>query len=389
MNIDSWINLGDLQKAAKRRSPKLIHDFIEGGVDDEDGLERNEASYRRRTLTPRYMVDISKIDQSTTIFGKTYSSAFGVAPMGGVGNYRKGGDLMLMRAARDANLPYVLSGAASESMETLAREAPEHGWIQLYTAKDRSISYDQIRRAADLGIPVLVVTVDVPVSPNRERNRRNGFGRPLRLTLKTKLDALRRPQWLKDYLGDGLAMVQNWQAYAPPGSDAEGVGEFMASQLPTSLTWADIEKFRELWPRKLVLKGIMRVEDAERAAAIGVDGLIVSNHGARQLDRAPAPLDVFPAIKAAVGDRMTLMIDGGLRRGADVVIARAMGVEFCFLGRPLLYGAVGGGDKGAAKGMAILKDEMNRIMAQMGCPILADIGPDFLETPEDRGRNAP
>lgn len=389
MKIDDCINLEDLRVIAKKRIPKIVYDFIEGGVDDEFGLDRNEDAYRRRALSPRYMVDISKIDQSTRLFGRTYSSAYGIGPTGGIANFRRGADMMLARAARDANIPFVMSGASTGSMEDLAATAPEHGWYQLYTAKDRSISEDQIRRVADLGIPALVITVDVPATPNRERNRRNGFGRPLRLSMASKLDALRRPLWLKDYMKYGISMLPNWQAYAPPGSDAEGVGEFVSTQLPTSITWDDIENFRKLWPRTLILKGVMRRDDAIRAADLGVDGLIVSNHGARQLDRAAPALDVLPILDAAVGDRMTLMLDGGIRRGSDVVVALASGAKFVFVGRPTLYGAIAGGELGAAKAVAIVRDEMNKVMAQIGCPSLDQLGPDFLqEAMDDIGRNA-
>ena len=388
MNIDKCINLDDLRVLAKRRVPKLVYDFIEGGVDDEEGLERNESAFARRSLVPRYMVDISTLDQSVPLFGRTWSSPYGIAPTGGIGNYRRGGDLMLMRAAREANIPFIMSGAATASMEDMAREAPEHGWYQMYTAKDRSISEDMIRRAADLGIPALVVTVDVPVHSNRERNRRNGFGRPLKLTLGTKLDALRRPLWLRDYMRHGFAMLENWKPYAPEGASALEVGEFMAGQVPANVTWADIERFRALWPRTLILKGVMRTDDALRAAEVGVDGLMVSNHGARQLDRAPSPLDVLPALDAAVGDRMALMLDGGVRRGADVLIALASGAKFVFLGRPTLYGAVAGGPAGAVKAVDLLRDEIAKVMAQIGCPSLDRLGPDFLHwDPEETARN--
>ena len=388
MKIDKCINLDDLRVLAKKRVPKLVYDFIEGGVDDEEGLQRNEDAFQRRALVPRYMVDISTINRSVELFGRVWSSPYGIAPTGGVGNYRHGGDLMLARAARDANIPFIMSGAATASMEDMAREAPEHGWYQLYTAKDRSISEDMIRRAADLGIPALVVTVDVPTGANRERNRRNGFGRPLRLTLGTKLDTLRHPAWLKDYMRHGFAMLENWQPYAPPGATATEVGEFVSEQIPTSLTWADIERFRALWPRTLILKGVMRTDDALRAAEAGVDGLMVSNHGARQLDRAPAPLDVLPALDAAVGERMTLMLDGGVRRGADILIALASGAKFVFLGRPTLYGAIAGGAAGAVRAVDILRDEIDKVMAQIGCPSLDLLGPEFLHwDPEDAGRN--
>jgi (S)-mandelate dehydrogenase len=389
MNIDDCINLDDLRVLAKKRIPKIVYDFIEGGVDDEDGLARNEDAFRRRSLAPRYMVDISTLDQSTTIFGRTYSSAYGIAPTGGIGNFRRGGDLMLAKAARDANIPFIMSGAATASMEDMARVAPDHGWYQLYTAKNRSISEDQIRRAADLGLHALVVTVDVPVSSNRERNRRNGFGRPLKLSLASKLDALRRPFWFKDYMRHGIAMLENWRTYAPDGADAADVGDFFSTQCPISLTWKDIEQFRKLWPRTLILKGVMRTDDAIRAADAGVDGLIVSNHGARQLDRAVSALDVLPRLDAAVGERMTLMLDGGFRRGSDVLIALASGAKFVFMGRPTLYGAIAGGDAGAAKAVKIVREEMNKVMAQIGCPSLGQLGPDALywDSDEDR-RNA-
>ena len=386
MNIDNCVNLDDLRVLAKRRVPKLVYDYIEGGADGEDGLRRNEDAFRRRSLVPRYMVDVSTLDRSVALFGRTWSSPYGIAPTGGIGNFRRGGDTMLWRAARDANIPFIMSIVATASMEDMAREAPDHGWYQLSAAKDRSISEDMIRRAADLGIPALVVTVDAPVHSNRERNRRNGLDG--KLTLATKLEALRHPLWLKDYLKHGSAMLENWRPYAPAGSNAKQVDEFVAGQIPTGLTWTDIERFRALWPRTLILKGVMRTDDALRAAEAGADGLIVSNHGARQLDRAPSPLDVLPALDAAVGDRVELMMDGGVRRGADILIALASGAKFVFLGRPTLYGVVAGGAAGAVKAVDILRDEIDKVMAQIGCPSLDQLGPEFLHwDPEDAARN--
>lgn len=387
MKLDDAVNLDDLRKLAKKRLPKVIYDFIEGGVDDEEGLDKNVDAFNRRPLVPRYLVDVTSIDQTTTLFGRTYSMPFGIAPTGGIGNYRWGGDLMLARAARDANIPFIMSGAATATMEDMAKIAPDHGWYQLYVAKDKSISEDMIRRANDLNLQTLVVTVDVPVSSNRERNRRNGFGRPLRLSLASKLDALRRPYWFKDYMQHGIARIANWEPYAGKEMNADALAGFVASQIHGKLTWGEIEKYRKLWPRNLVLKGIMRPDDAIRAADIGVDGLMVSNHGARQLDRAPSPLDVLPSIDAAVGDRMTLMLDGGIRRGSDVLTALCLGAKFVFLGRPTLYGLVAGGEAGAAKAMSILKREIELTMAQMGAPTLADLGPDFVWDPDETRRN--
>ena len=383
MDYNDAINLDDLRKIAKKRLPKVIYDFIEGGVDDEGGLVRNQDAFTRRPLMPRYLVDVTTIDQTAQLFGRTYSSPFGIAPTGGISNYRWGGDLMLAKAARDANIPFIMSGAATASMEDMAKIAPDHGWYQMYVAKDKAISEDMIRRAADLGLSTLVVTVDVPVGSNRERNRRNGFGRPLRLSLASKLDALRRPYWFKNYMRNGIARTANWEPYVGKKVDAEELGDFVSSQIRGGLTWSDIERFRKLWPRNLVLKGIMRPDDAIRAAEVGVDGLMVSNHGARQLDRAPSPLDVLPAIDAAVGDRMTLMLDGGVRRGSDALTALCLGAKFVFLGRPTLYGLVAGGEAGATKAVGILKREIDLTMAQIGCPALSQLGPDFVLWDQD------
>jgi isopentenyl diphosphate isomerase/L-lactate dehydrogenase-like FMN-dependent dehydrogenase len=388
MNVDDAINLDDLRKLAKKRLPKVIYDFIEGGADDEKGLTVNEDAFGKHSLMPRYMVDISTINQQTQLFGRTYSHPFGIAPTGGIGNYHWGGDLMLAAAARDANIPFIMSGAATAKMEDMAKIAPDHGWYQLYTAKDKSISEDMIRRAADLGLSTLVVTVDVPVSSNRERNRRNGFGRPLRLSLASKLDALRRPFWFKNYMQNGIARMANWEPYVGREVTAEELGEFVSDQIHGVLDWSVIERFRELWPRNMVLKGVMRPDDAIRAADAGIDGLMVSNHGARQLDRAPSPLDVLPGIDAAVGDRMTLMLDGGVRRGSDILTAFCLGAKFIFLGRPTLYGLVAGGQSGATKAVSILQREIELNMAQIGCTEISQLGPDFLfQDPDEPRRN--
>jgi L-lactate dehydrogenase (cytochrome)/(S)-mandelate dehydrogenase len=386
MNYNEAVNLDDLRKIARKRLPKVIYDFIEGGVDDEAGLSRNEDAFARRPLVPRYLVDVTAIDQKATVFGRTYDSPVGIAPTGGIGNYHWGGDLMLAKAARDANIPFIMSGAATATMEDMAKIAPDHGWYQLYIAKDKSISEDMVRRAADLNLSTLVITVDVPVSSNRERNRRNGFGRPLRLSLASKLDALRRPHWFRNYMQHGIARIANWEPYVGKEVDADTLAGFVGSQIHGALTWSDVEKFRKLWPRNLVLKGIMRPDDAIRAAELGVDGLMVSNHGARQLDRAPSPLDVLPAIDAAVGDRMTLMLDGGVRRGSDVLTALCLGAKMVFLGRPTLYGLVAGGEAGAAKAVKILKREIELTMAQIGCPVLSQLGPEFVLWDQDELR---
>jgi isopentenyl diphosphate isomerase/L-lactate dehydrogenase-like FMN-dependent dehydrogenase len=387
--IDAAVNLDDLRKLAKRRLPKLAYDFIEGGLDGEEGLSHNENAFKRLHLVPRYGVDVTVRDQSATIFGRTYSGPVGIAPTGGAALFRRGGDMMLAEAARAANVPFIMSGAATGSIEELGRVAPEHGWYQLYIARDRKISEDMIRRVADAGLSTLVVTLDVPVSSNRERNRRNGFVRPLKLTFKTKLEACLHPGWLAEFMRLGPPMLSNWQAYAPKGASAEDVATFVTTQMPTPVLWQDIESFRRLWRGKLVLKGVMHPDDATRAAAIGVDGIMVSNHGARQLDRAPSPIEVLPAINAAVGEKMTVMLDGGIRRGSDVVTALCLGAKYVFVGRPTLYGVTAGGCAGATRALAIFRNEIDLVMANMGAPDLKSLGPQFLmwKDEDDRRRN--
>jgi L-lactate dehydrogenase (cytochrome)/(S)-mandelate dehydrogenase len=371
-------NVDDMRRAAKRRLPKIAFDFIEGGVEDEDGLDTNESAFRRHRIVPRYLVDVSRRDQSASLFGRTWASPFGIAPTGLAGLFRPGADLMLAEAAREANIPFIMSGSSTASIEDLAKVAPDHGWYQLYAARDKKISEDMIRRAADAGLSTLVLTVDVPVHSNRERNQRNGFTRPLKLTWSTKFEALRHPGWLASYLKNGTPMFSNWAPYAGKDADADAVAAFVATQTAAPLTWRDVENFRRLWPRNFVIKGIMHPDDALRAHSLGVDGIMVSNHGARQLDRAPSPLEVFPAIRDAVGDRMTLMLDSGVRRGVDALIARCLGVKFVFVGRATLYGAAAGGKAGAAAAINILRREIDLSMGQIGVPSLDQLGPDFL-----------
>ena len=397
MRVDQAVNIEDLHRMAKRRLPKIMFDYIEGGVEDERGLSRNEAVFHRHRLLPRYLVDVSKRDQSATVFGQTFAHPFRISPTGGVGLYqRRGADMMLAEAAAEANIPYIMSGSSNDSLETAARVAPDNAWYQLYAARDGAISEDLVRRTADAGLQALVLTVDVPVHPKRERNYRNGFAtvrnggvlEALKLKSSIILEALTHPVWVYDYVRHGGApTLGNWVPHAGNGASTAEVIRFGRTQTPAAAqTWRDLERYRRLFPRTLIVKGILNPADAVRAAEIGCDGVIVSNHGGRQLDQAPASLEALPAIKAAVGDRMTVMLDSGIRRGADILIARCLGAEFCFFGRPTLYGAVAGGLPGVKKAINIFVNEIDLVMGQIGCASLDQLGPDFLWT-EDWPRN--
>ncbi len=396
MSLDNAVNIEDLHRLARRRLPKIAFDFIEGGVEDERGLSRNETAFAKHRLLPRYLVDVSVRDQSQAIFGHKFDSPFGISPTGTAGLFRRGADLMLAEAAADANIPYIMSGASNDSIESAARVAPKNAWYQLYAARDGKISEDMIRRVADSGMDALVLTVDVPVRPRRERNIRNGFN-SLRAgfwqTLKLKpailIESLSHPGWIAEYVRHrGVPMLENWQPYASAVADTEEVRLLVNANTPAhAQTWKDLEKYRRLFPRNLIVKGIMDPRDAIRAAELGCDGVIVSNHGGRQLDQAPASLDVLPAVKAAVGDKMTVMLDSGVRRGADILTALCLGAQFVFFGRPTLYGAVAGGLPGVKKAIDIFRTEIDLVMGQIGCPSLSELGPDFLAS-EDWRRNA-
>jgi L-lactate dehydrogenase (cytochrome)/(S)-mandelate dehydrogenase len=388
MAISDAVNIEDLHRMAKRRLPKIAFDFIEGGVEDERGLARNRAAFAKHQLLPRYLVDVSKRDQSATIFGRKFNSPFGISPTGTAGLFRRGADMMLAEAAREANIPYIMSGGSNDSIETAARVAPDNSWYQMYAARDGAISEDMVRRVADAGLGAIVLTVDVPVRPRRERNIRNRFatirGTWLKAALSLKpavlAEAITHPQWVIEYVRHGgTPTLENWVPYAPAGASVDEVVDLFGANTPAhAQTWRELEKYRRLFPRNLIVKGIMDPRDAIRAAELGCEGVIVSNHGGRQLDQAPASLDVLPAVKAAVGDRMTVMLDSGVRRGADILIAMCLGADFVFFGRPTLYGAVAGGLPGVMKAVDIFRTEIDLVMGQIGCPSLDQLGPDFL-----------
>jgi L-lactate dehydrogenase (cytochrome)/(S)-mandelate dehydrogenase len=379
MRVERAVNIDDLRRMAKRRMPRIAFDFIEGGVEDEEGLAHNEAAFRRYRMVPRFLRDIARRDQSASVFGYTFASPFGIAPTGINGLFRRNADLMLAEAAAAANIPYVMSSVANASLEQAAKIAP-HMWFQVYGANDRAIVKDMVRRAGAAGIGTLVVTVDVPLLHKRERNMRNGFTRPLKMTPAVVLEALLHPAWIVEFLRHGgIPRFENWAPYSPPGSSTDTINDHYGTQTPSAdQTWRDLEDYRRMWPGRLVVKGMLHPQDARRAVALGVDGLIVSNHGARQLDRAVSPLEMLPLVRAAVGDDVTLMLDSGVRRGSDVVVARCLGASLVFTGRATLYGVAAGGVAGAAKAIEILRSQLDLTLGMLGCASLDELGPHIL-----------
>lgn len=383
MNIQSAHNLEDVRQMARRKLPRIAFDFIDGGVDDELCLRRNREAFQQHRLLPRYLVDVSKRDQSTVLLGRRYSSPFGISPTGLAGLFCPDADRMLAEAAGQANIPFLLSSASNGALEDVAPVAPEHVWFQMYCTSDEKINADLVRRARASGVRVLVVSVDVPVNSNRERNRRNGFSRPFRMTPGVVLEALAHPAWVVRYLRTGgIPMMRNWKPYAPEGASASQVADLYGTLTPAPMVrWAHLQRIREAWPGPLVVKGLMHPEDARQAVRMGVDALVVSNHGGRQLDVAPSPLEVLPAIRKAVGEDVELILDSGVRRGSDIVIARCLGAKFSIFGRPTLFGAAAGGAQGIERVIRLVRNEVDMVLAQIGCANFDDLHQGFLWAP--------
>jgi L-lactate dehydrogenase (cytochrome)/(S)-mandelate dehydrogenase len=374
------INLHDFRAMARRKLPQIAFDFIDGGADDELGMVRNREAFSDYQLLPRYLNDVTTRDQSTTLFGRKYSSPIGISPTGMAGLFRVGADSMLAAAAKKANVPFLLSSASNFRIEDAAKIAPDNVWFQMYATSDHRINMDLVRRAREAKVGVLVITVDVPVNSNRERNRRNGFTRPFRMTPSIMLDTLSRPGWLLEYLkSGGMPMMSNWQPYAREGANADEVADMYGTLTPAPMTsWDTVTAIRREWEGPLVIKGILHPDDALQSAAHGLDGVIVSNHGARQLDTAPSPISMLPAIRAAVGDRMTIMLDSGVRRGSDVITAKCLGAQACFFGRPTLYAVAALGQDGADQVFAIMRREIDAVLTQIGCGNFGDLTERFL-----------
>jgi L-lactate dehydrogenase (cytochrome)/(S)-mandelate dehydrogenase len=382
MNIQSVINLEDMRMLARRHLPRIAFDFIDGGTDDELCLKRNREAFEKYRLLPRYLRDVSKRDQSVVLFGRTYASPIGISPTGLAGLWRPDADLIQAAAARDANVPFLLSSAANASLEDVMHVAPEHVWFQMYCTSNERINDDLVKRAVKAQVGVLVISVDVPVNSNRERNRRNGFSRPLRMTPGVVLNAMGHPAWVLRYLrAGGIPMMRNWMPYATEGASAAQVADMYGTLTPAPMvSWEHLRRIRDAWRGPLVIKGLLHPDDAREAVRLGADGLVVSNHGGRQLDAAPSPLEMLPAIREAVGNQVELILDSGARRGSDVVIARCLGARAAIFGRPSLYAVAAAGQPGVARVLQIMRNEIDMVQAQIGCRAFEELDASYLWT---------
>lgn len=370
-------SLGDLEVRARRRLPRAIFGYVRTGVEDGEAYRANRSSFSRWALRPKVLAGVQSPDLTVEIFGQRYSAPFGVCPMGGAALGRFRGDLELASGAAAENIPLLLSGASAVPLETV-RQICSVSWFQAYLPAARDAAAALARRASEAGFTVLVVTVDVPVMSNRSHYERFGFSLPLRPTPRLVADAFIHPRWLvgtllQTLLRDGAPHYENFG----PVRGGSLIGGPPASRERASLSWDDIAALRANWSGKLVLKGLLHPADAERAKQEGVDGVIVSNHGGRQLDSAVTALDALPDM-AAAAPGVEIMLDGGVLRGSDIIKALARGARFVFVGRPFYYAMAVAGRVGVRHAAQILKNEMTRDLAMAGLRNIAELGPDAL-----------
>ena len=372
-------SIEDLRRMAKRRLPRAIFDFFDGGAEDEVTLRENRAAFERVRLLPKVLVDVANVDTSMTLFGEQCSLPLAIGPTGGIGAGRPGADLALARAAKALGIPYTLATPATASIEAIAQIGGRR-WFQLYAVRDREFREKLVSRAHNAGYEALLVTVDLAVSGKRERDPRNGFVTPYRPSWRNSHDVWRKPAWLLDIARRGLPQMENFAGYKFSSTAVTDIVTAVGREMDASLDWDYLKRLRGLWPGKLLIKGVERPDDAERAVAVGCDGIVVSNHGGRQLDGAMPTLEALPSIANAVGNKMTVLLDGGVRRGVDILKARALGAHAVLTGRATLFGVMAGGEPGAHKALEILRSEYERAMKLCGVRSTAEIGPDLISS---------
>lgn len=384
-------NIFDLRDIAQRRIPKGLFEFVDRGTEDEVALRNNRAVFDRIKFKPRTLVDVSGRSQEITLLGQRHKMPIAIAPTGTAGLLWHEGEIALARAAREAGIPFTLATGSMTAMERVAEEAGGRLWFQLYMWPDKSLSHKLVERARAAGYEALIVTVDGAVSGNREYNLRNGFTIPFTFTTKNIADVLAHPRWLFGVLAryvftTGMPRYENYPSEIKYRVTARPMGR---SQMKNdSLNWEDLKELRRMWPGLLMVKGIAHPQDAVLAADCGADAVIVSNHGGRNLDGSIAPLEALPDVVDAVGHRTTVIVDSGFRRGSDVVKALALGANAVLIGRGTLYGVAAGGEAGAARAIALFREEIDRVMALIGARTIEELGPEFLHFTDDGFRKA-
>lgn len=383
--IDNAYNIDDLRRMAKSRLPRGVFEFVERGTEDETGISGNMEALRDIKFSPYRLKDISGRTAKTTLFGKPMAMPVAVAPTGSAGLLWYDGEVALARAAAKIGIPFTLATRSTVAFEDLPAKAGGHLWFQQYMWADRNLSLELVDRVAAAGYEALLITVDTPCPSNREYNKRNGFGLPFKPNRKSLTDMALKPSWMLGVLArylmtTGMPRFEN-NPIGMKASITQGV-EGRPFARTDNLNWDDIKAVRARWPRTLIIKGLLRVDDAIRAAEIGADGIVVSNHGARAVDHAPATIEVLPRIADAVGHRLTVLMDSGIRRGSDVVKALSLGAAGVLVGRAALYGVAAGGEAGAIHALDLLRREIETTLGLVGCRTIDQLSRDLIHRPE-------
>lgn len=371
--LESALTIEDLRKIAKRRTPAAAFDYTDGAAEGEISMERSVQSFQDIEFHPSILNDVSQVDTTTQILGGSSSMPFGIAPTGFTRLMQTEGETAGASAAGAAGIPFTLSTLGTTSIEDVKKVNSEgRNWFQLYVMREREISYGLVERAAKAGYDTLFFTVDTPIAGARLRDSRNGFSIPPQLSPKTVLNAIPRPWWWWDFL-----TTEKLQ-FASLSETGGTVGELLNSAMDPSIDFDDLATIRKMWPGKLAIKGVQTVADAKKLADLGVDAIVLSNHGGRQLDRAPVPFELLPSVVEEVGKDLEIIVDTGIRNGADIVASMALGADFTLIGRAYLYGLMAGGREGVDRTIAILSDQVERTMKLLQVTNVAELNPSHV-----------
>jgi (S)-mandelate dehydrogenase len=382
-------SIEELRGMAQRRVPNFCFEYVEGGSEDECTLRRNRDVFAEIAFRPRSLVDVSKRDIGIDLFGRRSNAPFMIGPTGFSGLLSREGDIALASAAAAAGIPYILSNASTVALERVVERAGGRVWMQVYMYRTRDFVAKLAERAKNANVEALVVTTDSAIYGKREWDLRN-YARPLKLDLRNTLDVLAHPRWMMDVLWPhGMPRFANLGDLLPPGQDSvRGAASALAKELDPSLSWDDIRWLRDRWPGKLIVKGLIHPDDAVRAVALGADGIVLSNHGGRQLDGSVSAMEVLPEVVDAVKGRLAIMLDGGFRRGSDIVKAMALGADAVLLGRATTWGLGAGGRAGVDRAIEILKTEVDRVIGLLGVGSIAELDARYIEWPRVAQRSA-
>tara|TARA_B110000438_G_scaffold286536_1_gene317863 strand:- start:1050 stop:2195 length:1146 start_codon:yes stop_codon:yes gene_type:complete len=376
--VNRYPSVDYLHKEARKRLPKFSYDYVDGGSGAGIGLKRNRKALDAVTLTPRYITDWKTVEMGVELFGEKYSRPFGIAPMGLASLQYPRAELEFARAGRKVNIPTSLSTACTVDIEDFGALAGDNGWFQLYPPKSQEINDDLIDRAHNSGFKALMVTVDVPARGWRPRDMYNGLALPPRITLESLFNSAIRPRWSLNTLINGIPHFKTLGRYSNNKS-MRGMAEFVGEQLGQMVTTDRLKRIRDHWKGPLIIKGVMHPDDAKQATKLGYDGILVSNHGGRQMDASPAPVEVLPDIIEAVGGKVTVMVDSGFSSGLDIVRGLALGAQFVFCGRAFMWGLSALGEKGVDHVVDLLTDEITLALTQIGCPDIAKLNATWLK----------